>query len=552
MESIYPLTRRDKRPKGKYPRERVASYLSQRVHQLDESAREWCEYIATLCPYSEWDGDQAFFPEDWCDVEDFAREWQEVPEEVVKASKVQDFVMDEHPYSGTATTRPEGDLIVMIGTRGYYKSFKYHPFDLAFAERYMDDLEKYSHVIHPMRLKDYAGILDHGWMFKKRRKQVALELLSAIKRNTDLPLYIPGDGIGIFSLVARQLEMSYVSSEPAECGFLAVAMGLITQTDVYRPQTTGMVLVASQLVPFVPAVVHHKGPRVIFDQQRWYDKHPVDLRIIPSTGHRVSYTGKLLKGYQPMVLRKEGFSGGQLQYLIQKSEDEDGHVVCNDKSLLSKCLLSGFPVSTEAYAEKGPEGWLRTAPTSMHYVRIGRARGDIDPIRRADHNHISTSQALGPGMPVFYGRSGDRVYSPYHEFTVPFSEIMMWVEPGNFFRMKGAYRERIRYRAMMWPMAGGERTVIRVRCLPEPVVAVQFGNSMYSAEVRENEREYVGGWWYIPVEIGVRVARVQEVKRLRGKARHVIEAKIRDNVWPETRAEYENGVRVGVFDKVLL
>jgi len=491
----------------------------------------WCAYIARQCPFIVWKDGMAAFPEDWLDVEDFALQWQEVdqekPEEIVPQEE-----NDPLPYCGCVTTLPEGEMIEKIGDREYYEASVEHPFSVAFAQRYMADLEKHSRAIHPMQLAADAGLLDQGWMFKRRRLEVARELLTALKRNTNLPLYIPGDGVGFFSLAARELNIPYFSSEPAGFSRLPMRMRLITVTAAYFPaHGDGHVMIASQLMPFVPAVLHHPGPRVIFDQQRWYPNHPKELKILASTGHRVCYTGTLLRGYQPLLLLDKGFSTSAMVYIVSKVEDFNGYMVSEDKAIISKCMLAGFVVASRSYSDYGPSGWIHDVKEDREYLNLGRGPGCVDPITQTDVNRIRPGKQ-GEPTPIYYGREGVKVYSPYHNYAVPFSSVMMWSGDNHFYELRGMYRQRVRYRARKWPIPGrGEVLAIRTRGMTEPVIAVQYGSRMYSAEVDERTRVEVGGWMITPVSLGVPVAQVQDIRKARSLPTHVIAHLIEQDRW---------------------
>lgn len=533
-DSVYPLKRGDgKRPLGEYPREKVAIYLSTRVEKVDRRLVPWCTYIAEQCPFVVWEDGEAGFPDDWLDVHDFAMEWQEKEEEVVPVLQEPVVEETEMQYCGKVTVRPEGELIIKIGERCYYEATEDHPFDLKFAQRYMQDLKEHSLAIHPMQLDKDARVTDQGWMFKRRRLDAAREILTALKRNTDLPLYIPGDGVGFFSLAARELGMKYFSTEPAKCGELAIKMGLISCAAAYTSyHGEGHVLVASQLMPFVPEILAHNGPRVIFDQQRWYASHPKELKIIPSTGHRVCATSTLLRGYQPLVLLEKGFSPSELSYIVTKAEDYDGHIISEDKAMISKCMLAGLTVASRSYAGYGPVGWIQTVVEERQYLQLGRGPGCVDPLMQIDVNIIRYG-THGQMAPIYYGREGVKVFSPYHgQHAVPFKPIMTWVSPTEFYELKGMYRQRVRFRARLWPIPGkGEVLAIRTRGLTEPVIAVQYGLRMYSAEVDERARIEVSGWIIAPIRLGAVVGQVQDIKKLRSLPSNVVAKLIQNDRW---------------------
>lgn len=537
-QTIFPLKRgRKVRPPGAYPRQQVADLLSRRVFELDETLRPWCEYIAMLCPCFEWTGDQAFMQEEWADVEDFALNWQPYTEEELEQASAPSFVPEDEPYCGMVTTRQEGELIVVINNRSYYQSFDNHEFSLKFAERYVDDLRRDSHLIHPRNLVDYSGIKDQGWMIREGRYEEAQEILRSVKMEEDDYLYIPGDGIGLYSLVARQRGLAYFSTEPGECGRLALWMGLISSKMPYDPDKTDGILIASQLVPYAPEVVHHAGRRVIIDQQRWYDNHPQDLRVIPSTGHRVSHSHGVLNGYQPKTLLRQGWTDGELRYILLKSEQLGGHLVCDDKAMLSKCALSGMTVYTQAYAGRGPRGWLKPPPMEGTYMQIGRAKKCIDPRTRADVNVIEgLPHGIVGRVPIFYGSSQERVYSPYHETSQKFKSLMVWETENRFYKMYGQYRERVRYRASIWLVRGKEEIAIRSRLIPESVVAVVYGRAMYSAEPALEQREYRGGYWYTPVNLGAVVGRTADVQVPRSVPGHVVAKMAEQDKWPDEQS----------------
>lgn len=533
METIYPIQQgRVERPGGEYPREKVAEYLSRRVHRLDEEVRPWCEYIAMQCPSFVWEGDQGFEQEEWGDVEKFAMEWQGYTQEEARVAAAPEFVFDEYPYCGVATTCPEGEEICTIGHRTYFVAKDQHPFSLPFAERYLQDLKEYSHVIHPRQLSNYDSVVDQGWMLREGRLEEADELLASLKLAKGQSLYIPGDGIGLFSLIARRRGIPYMSTEPGKCGYLARCMELITSKAVYDPQTPG-VLVASQLATYDNRVIYHKGPRIILDQQRWYENHPSDLRIIASTGHRLAVSGPILDGYQPKRLRREGWTGPELQYIMRKLEEKGEILVTNDKLYLSKCALSGLTVYSEAYAGRGPKEWFKAPPVGVPALYLGRGKKEVDPTTRADTNVLGALpfQLRGPA-PVFFGRQGERVYSPIHENSQKFGPLMVWHQEGRFFKMAGAYRERLKYRASVWVVNGREELAVRSRLVPEPVVAVQYGRAMRSAQLLLDRREFRGGYWYTPVIMGAVVARVADVDVPRSIPNVVVSKKMAMEQWP--------------------
>lgn len=472
--------------------------------------------------------------EEWADVEDFALNWQPFTEEELEQASAPSFVPEKEPYSGMVTTRQEGDLIIVINGRGYYQSFERHPFSLGFAERYMDDLRADSYVIHPRNLVDYSGIKDQGWMLREGRYEEAQEILRSVRMSEGDYLYIPGDGIGLYSLVARQRGLAYHSTEPGECGKLAVWMDLISSVMPYDPDKTDGILIASQLVPYEPRVVQHAGRRVIIDQQRWYEDHPQELRVIPLTGHRVSHSHGVLNGYQPKTLLRRGWTDEELKYILLKSEQIGGHLVCNDKSMLSKCALSGMTVYTQAYAGRGPRGWMHPPPLEGTYLHIGRGKKEIDPVTKADTNVI---EGLPHGIigraPVFFGAARERVYSPYHEKSQQFKSLMVWESSTRFYKMYGQYRERVRYRASVWPVGGREQIAIRSRLVPEAVVAVVYGRAMYSAEPALEQREYRGGYWYTPVNLGAVVGRVADIQVPRSVPGHVVAKMTEQDKWPD-------------------
>lgn len=546
-QTIFPLKRgRTVRPPGVYPRQQVAELLSRRVFEMDEAFRPWCEYIAMLCPCFEWTGQQAFMQEEWADVEDFALNWQPFTEEEFEQAMAAPFVPDDEPYSGMVTTRPEGDLIIVINGRSYYQSLERHPFSLAFAERYMDDLRADSHIIHPRNLVDYSGIKDQGWMIREGRYAEAQEILRSVKMSEGDYLYIPGDGIGLYSLVARQRGLAYHSTEPGGCGKLAVWMDLISSVMPYDPDKTDGILIASQLVPYEPGVVHHTGRRVIIDQQRWYENHPQDLRIIPLTGHRVSHSHGVLNGYQPKALLRRGWTDEELKYILLKSEQLGGHLVCDDKSMLSKCALSGMMIYTQAYAGRGPRGWMLPPPLEGTYLQIGRAKKNIDPMTRADVNVLEgLSHGFSGRAPVFFGAAGERVYSPYHETSQQFKSLMVWESSTRFYKMYGQYRERVRYRASVWLVNGKDQISIRSRLVPEAVIAVIYGRAMYSAEPALEQREYRGGYWYTPVNLGAVVGRVADVQIPRSVPGHMVAKMMEQDKWPDEQT-YDFMVQQGL------
>jgi len=541
FDTIYPLERTGKgRPEGEYPRRKVATYLSARVEKVDRSLVPWCVYIAERCPFIIWENGVADFPDDWLDVEEFALDWEDAVEEVVVVEEKEEEYVEDLPYSGWLTVLPEGPEVAQIGDYVYYESREEHPFSLAFAQRYMSDLEKHSFMIHPMQLDDSAGVLDQGWMFKKKRLEVARELLAALKWNNSLPLYIPGDGVGFFSLVCREMGIKYFSTEPARCGIVAIKMGLVTVPDVYNScHGEGHVLVASQLVPFVPDVINHKGPRVIFDQQRWYATHPKDLKIIAATGHRVCYTGDLLKNYQPLLLLDKGFTATEMTYIVSKVEDAGGNIVSEDKSMISKCLLSGLAVASRSYGGYGPLGWIKEVNEKKEYLHLGRGPGCVDPLTQTDVNLIRHARH-GESVPVYYGREGVKVFSPYHDnYAQPFGRLMTWVSPTQFYELQGMYRQKVRFRARKWQLPGlGEVLAIRTRGLTEPVVAVQYGHRMYSAEVDETQRREVSGWMITPVKLGVAVANVQDIRKARTVPAHVVATMMQNDRW-YSQVEYD-------------
>lgn len=546
-QTIYPLKKgRRERPEGAYPRERVAELLSRRVFVMDETLRPWCEYIAMQCPMFEWEGDLGFLQTEWADVEYFALEWQPYTEEEKEVASAPAFVPDAIPYSGVVTTRPEGELLETINGRAYYQAAEKHPFSLAFAERYVEDLRQDSYIIHPRQLKDYAGVRDQGWMLREGRYEEAVEILRSVKMTEDDYLYIPGDGIGLYSLVARQRGLPYFSTEPAPCGRLALWMDLITSKSPYDPDKRDGIMIASQLVPYEPRVVHHQGKRVIIDQQRWYEQHPKDLRVIPATGHRVSYSHGVLDGYQPKALLRRGWTERELRYILRKSEEMVGHIVCNNKTMLSRCALSGMVVYTEAYVGRGPSGWFQAPPQHGNYMYLGRRKKEVDPQLGTDVNVIEgLPHGLVGRAPSIYGARGERVYSPYHEESQRFAPEMVWVSGDRFYKLYGQYRERNRYRASVWQVNGREEIAIRSRMIPESVVAVMYGRAMYSAEALVEKGEYRGGSWYTPVKLGVVVGRVTDVQSPKSVPGHVVNKMQESDKWPSEQ-QYDHMLAQGI------
>jgi len=484
--------------------------------------------------------------EEWADVEDFALNWQPFTAEEFRQASVPPFVPDDEPYSGLVTTRQEGELIETINGRRYYQAFERHDFSLKFAERYIDDLRQDSYLIHPRNLSDYSGVKDQGWMLREGRYEEAQEILRSVRMSEDDYLYIPGDGIGLYSLVARQRGLAYFSTEPGECGRLALWMDLISSKMPYDPEKTDGILIASQLVPYEPRVVHHAGRRVVIDQQRWYENHPQDLRVIPLTGHRVSHSHGVLDGYQPKTLLRRGWTDAELKYILLKSEQLGGHLVCDDKSMLSKCALSGMTVYTRAYAGRGPRGWMKPPPLEGTYTVIGRAKKEIDPTTRADVNVLEGLPHGIPGrVPVFYGASGERVYSPYHPTSQPFKSLMVWESSTRFYKMYGQYRERVRYRASVWEVNKREQIAIRSRLIPEAVVAVIYGRAMHSAEPLLEQKEYRGGYWYTPVNLGAVVGRVADIQVPRSVPGHMVAKMTEEDKWPDEET-YDHLLRQGL------
>jgi len=508
-KTIYPIEEREReRPRVEFRRESVALLASRYVKEINDSDRLWAEYLIPQMKFATKDEGQCRFPEEWKDLESEIMAWDETEIEVAKDEKtdvgIEGRGEEEEQASGMLTKNDTGFLVFEVGDYKLYERFERAPFNIDFAMEYMTRMKDASRDIHPMKI-DYDNPLDQGRMFRKRRFQVAMELLGEYKRSTEKrkPLYIPGDGLGFFSLAARVLDLEYVSSEPGDCGRLAVLMGLITVKDVYRGFFDDHVLVASQLVQFVPDILTHNGPMIIYDEQRWYEGgRGGQLKIVLETGHQVAYTGNLLDRYVPCELRMRPLTSREIDYILLKLDESDGGcLVCNDRKLLVRMLMGGLPVYTEAYADLGPAGWLRPPPVGMICVRFGRSKGEVDVREQSDVNVLSPQQRV----PVMLGSAGMRVYSPYHEDYVLFEKMMVWTTGRHYYELRGEHRTRMKYRARKWPMHGKEVVAIRTRLQPDAVVVVQYGRAIRSAEVKFHLQETIGMWRYFPVELGQEV-----------------------------------------------
>jgi len=95
-------------------------------------------------------------------------------------------------------------------------------------DQYLQDLSKYS-VDLPTRYEKYDTPLSFV-----RVAMSQLELYTEVLSTMKEPIYIPGDGLGLGSIVCRMLGKQYVSSEPNSIGDIAIKKKIITEKDSYQ------------------------------------------------------------------------------------------------------------------------------------------------------------------------------------------------------------------------------------------------------------------------------------------------------------------------------
>lgn len=234
--------------------------------------------------------------------------------------------------------------------------------------------------------------------------------------------YIPGDGLGIFSLNFKRFGHKVYSSEPAGVGLLALKLGLIDSnrpyTDRYDDNYT--VLISANLPPEIE--INWRGPVVLWQQSQ--DRKIGDL--IPDTGGRLwikdlgIYPTRVLRGPSDRFI--ENVRKRILQ-LARKKKVLSDKVFVTDKSMIDAVERAGFAAIV-----------CDSPPPDV--LVVGRGEDEFDIHTNQDHKSFNKDF-------VFYCNIGDRLFVHGIEFKVrQFGDLVM-TTPKGFVRVRIKRRENL-------------------------------------------------------------------------------------------------------------
>ena len=481
----------------------VAEMLSHLVPKLVKSQYPWCAYLATMSGLCEIEEGLLYPPEDWIAMEKFVLSY-EVPEEVKKQPEI------EVIECGRLSTVPRGEKAIVLGEHQFYRHGEMKPVNDQVLDWYFEALISQSVNVPPMRV-DYDNPFEMGRALKRRRIDQALELIGAI--DSKAQLYIPGDGVGIFSYAARKLKRMYYSSEVGGVGQIAVDLGLIRAREAYTPliyEQANYVMVASNLVPFCPSVLKWPGPMVIYDVQSFWHDHPQHLKLVQGTGYRVYATDDANLKLTPMVLtpRKRWSEQSMSKWIRQMESLGCAAFMTDDRKSLIALLEAHLPVVSRVFADAGYKAMIPAPKPEINYLVVGQGAGNYDIFTNTDHNTVTTVTA----RTFLYGRSGIIIYGSYGDIDrskgEPFSKKMFFKTDRSYQKIYGKTRSfhHFRLRPLVNPRTGNQVTGVRTKVKPSTNIVVLAGRQVVSAVVVETWN--MDGYFESEVSQGPEVATV--------------------------------------------
>lgn len=165
-----------------------------------------------------------------------------------------------------------------------YHSVSLQKSDFSLYEEYLNDV--YKHRVNvPIMSQDYRNLFEYGKILGDRMK-VASSIMRCLPKR--MRYYIPGDGHGCFSYMARKYGLSYISSEPSCVGNIPFLMGVITAQEKFDTRyDTGNVLIACNLSKYIDLSLW-TGPMLIYDESR--EEWP-EFECVKGTQNRLWYRG---------------------------------------------------------------------------------------------------------------------------------------------------------------------------------------------------------------------------------------------------------------------
>jgi len=164
--------------------------------------------------------------------------------------------------------------------QNYIKELKRYPNDML-MKKYVNWIRRNSQE-KPIRAMSYSNPLEYGKILDYRPGQ-AYEIISKLEG----PFYIPGDGLGYYSMAAIFLNKSYESTEPNEVGKEARELGIITNDEPLKllPEHKNKVVILSNLSTVVnlKSAIQYYERVVVIDEGRLFEGCDL-MRKVESSG----------------------------------------------------------------------------------------------------------------------------------------------------------------------------------------------------------------------------------------------------------------------------